>query len=133
VDAETVVIRVNNQTIYQGGSETYTSAYGRCGRSGTKSDYQFVYQPYVPFDFDEVVTVSVNAADLEGNVMTPHSYSFVTEMRAFGNNPPRAVRPRPATPPETSGRPGMRAPKATGTSMSAGSTQVQMHSAAPRD
>jgi len=86
VDAETVVIQVNGQTIYQGGSETYTSPSGRCGRSGTKSDYQFVYQPYVPFDFDEVVTVSVNAADLEGNAMTPLSYSFVTEMRAFGNN-----------------------------------------------
>ncbi|MBN2133418.1 MAG: right-handed parallel beta-helix repeat-containing protein [Sedimentisphaerales bacterium] len=86
VDADTVVIQVNGQTIYQGDRDAYASAYGRCGRSGTKSDYRFVFQPYESFNFDEAVTVRVSAADLEGNVMTPHSFSFVTEMRAFGNN-----------------------------------------------
>jgi hypothetical protein len=88
VDADSVVIRVNDQTIYQGDTNAYTSGSGRCSRSGSKSDYRFVYQPNELFDFDEEVTVKVNAADLEGNVMSQNAYSFVTEMRAFGNNWP---------------------------------------------
>jgi len=108
VDTDTVVIQVDNQTIYQGDTDAYTSVYGRCSRSGTKSDYRFIYQSNELFDFDEVVTVKVNAADLEGNVMSPYSYSFVTEMRAFGNNwavgaDVTADKGKPATASNTSG------------------------------
>jgi hypothetical protein len=45
-----------------------------------------VYQSNEMFDFDQPVTVTVGAADLAGNVMSQHSYSFSTEMRSFGQN-----------------------------------------------
>lgn len=86
VKADSVVIRVNDQTIYQGDVQVYTGASGRCSRSGQKNDYRFIYQPAQSYDFDQVVTVSVSAADLQGNAMPEYSYSFMTEMRTFGAN-----------------------------------------------
>lgn len=86
VDAGSVTIAVDDDIIYQGDTAVYAAAHGRCSRSGTRTDYRFVYQPDELFDFDKTVTVKVNAADLEGNLMSEHSYSFVTEMRAFGSN-----------------------------------------------
>ena len=86
VNAGSVVIRVNDQIVYQGDVQVYTGDSGRCSRSGQKNDYRFIYQPGQSYDFDQTVTVSVNAADLQGNAMPEYSYSFVTEMRTFGAN-----------------------------------------------
>jgi hypothetical protein len=86
VDGNSVTIAVDDDIIYQGGRDTYTSAYGQCSRFGTKSDYRFVYQSNNLFDFDHVMAVRVNAADLAGNVMNECTYSFVTEMRVFSSN-----------------------------------------------
>ncbi|MCU0918574.1 MAG: Ig-like domain-containing protein, partial [Planctomycetes bacterium] len=86
VDADSVVIQVNGQLVYQGNQAVYTSPTGRCSRTGTPQDYQFIYQSTQAFDFDQLVTVRVNAADEAGNAMTETAYSFTTEMRAFGRN-----------------------------------------------
>ncbi|MHC4517824.1 MAG: putative Ig domain-containing protein [Planctomycetota bacterium] len=86
VDANSVVIRVDNEIVYQGDVNVYTSTTGRCTRSGTWNDYRFIYQTSGPFGFDHTVTVTVNASDRAGNAMSTHAYSFMTEMRAFGSN-----------------------------------------------
>jgi hypothetical protein len=88
VDANTVILRVNGSIVHQGNVSTYSSASGQCSRSGAKKDYQFLYQPKTAFDFDQVVAVRVNAADLAGNVMSEYAYSFTTQMRVFGRNVP---------------------------------------------
>ncbi len=86
VNAESVTIAVDNAIVYQGNEDSYTSAYGQCNRSGTKNDYEFVYQHHDMFEFDHTVNVTINAADLAGNAMDEFTYSFVTEMRVFGSN-----------------------------------------------
>jgi len=86
VDANSVAITVDNNTVYSGNTTHYSSAYGHCRRTGTKADYAFIYQPDEPFTFDQTVNVTVNATDLKGNVMNAYSYSFKTEMRSFGRN-----------------------------------------------
>jgi hypothetical protein len=86
VDANSVIIKVNSDVIYSGSTLNYGSARGNCRRLGTKADYTYVYQSNEMFDFDREVTVTVNAADLAGNVMSQQSYSFTTEMRSFGQN-----------------------------------------------
>jgi parallel beta-helix repeat protein len=86
VDAGSVAIKVNDDVIYSGDTLNYSSARGNCRRLGTKADYTYVYQSNEMFDFDRDVTVTVNAADLAGNVMSQRSYSFTTEMRSFGQN-----------------------------------------------
>lgn len=86
VDANTVNIAVNGASVYSGNVASYTSGSGVCRRVGTKADYTYAYQAASDFDYDATVTVTVSAADLEGNAMTPQSYSFRTQMRAFGPN-----------------------------------------------
>jgi PKD repeat protein len=86
VDAGSVAIKVNDDVIYSGNTPAYSSAHGNCRRLGTKADYTYVYQSNEMFDLDRDVTVTVNAADLAGNVMSQRSYSFTTEMRSFGQN-----------------------------------------------
>lgn len=86
VDANSVVIAVNDTVIYQGNKDTYTIPYGQCSRSGSKNDYRFIYQNNKMFDFDHEVTVRVAAADFAGNVMPEYTYSFMTEMRSFSGN-----------------------------------------------
>jgi hypothetical protein len=87
VDANSVTIKVNSITVYSGNTANYTSATGNCRRTGTKSDYTFVYQPNEMFDFEQEVAVTVDAKDLAGHQMVqPCSYSFWTEMRSFGKN-----------------------------------------------
>lgn len=88
VDAGTVVVRVNDQIVYQGSEAVYTSPYGRCSRSGSKNDYRYIYQPDQMAEYDQTMVVKVNAADLQGNVMSEYSYSYVTEMQSFGANKP---------------------------------------------
>ncbi|MBN1509979.1 MAG: putative Ig domain-containing protein [Sedimentisphaerales bacterium] len=86
VDADSIVIRLDGQVIYEGDTSLHTSAYGRCSRTGTKHDYRFTYQPDKSFDCDHIANVEIDASDLAGNVMNTYSYSFLTEMRAFGSN-----------------------------------------------
>ncbi|MBP7051857.1 MAG: hypothetical protein KBE65_12655 [Phycisphaerae bacterium] len=86
VDAGSVRITVDGELIYEGDTTLYTGTSGRCSRSGAKNDYEFIYQRDGLFDFDHTVTVTVNATDLMGNTMSEVSYSFTTEMRAFGTN-----------------------------------------------
>jgi hypothetical protein len=87
VDTGTIQIRLNDQVVYQGDQAVYSSALGRCTRSGARSDYRFIFQSDRPFDFDQTVSVQVSAADLQGNVMD-ETYSYATEMRSFGTNMP---------------------------------------------
>ncbi len=86
VDAESVVIRLDNEVIYEGDTELHTGTHGRCSRTGTPYNYRFTFQPSESFECDRTVTVEVEASDLAGNNMDAYSYSFLTEMRAFGNN-----------------------------------------------
>ncbi|HNS20240.1 MAG TPA: putative Ig domain-containing protein [Sedimentisphaerales bacterium] len=86
VAADSVRITVDGELVYEGNTTLYTGASGRCSRSGTKNDYEFIYQRDETFDFDHTVTVAVNATDVMGNTMSEVSYSFTTEMRAFGGN-----------------------------------------------
>jgi hypothetical protein len=86
VDAASVTVKVNDNVVYLGDTAAYSSARGTCRRVGTKADYTYVYQSNEMFDFDQPVTVTVNAADLAGNAMSQRSYSFRTEMLSFGQN-----------------------------------------------
>jgi len=86
VDPSTVTIEVNSNLICTGNTTDYTSSYGRCRRIGTSAAYTYVYQKDEPFDYDQTVTVTVNATDLAGNAMDEYSYSFRTEMHSFGKN-----------------------------------------------
>ncbi|UCG58892.1 MAG: hypothetical protein JSU70_05135, partial [Phycisphaerales bacterium] len=86
VDANTVTIAVDGTTVYSGNTSSYSSVFGECRRTGTKADYAYSYQASEPFDLDQTIDVTVNAADLEGNAMAEHSYSFKTEMWSFGGN-----------------------------------------------
>mgnify|MGYP002399069600 CR=1 FL=1 len=86
VNPESVAITLDGKVVYQGNTPLYTSDCGRCTRSGVKNDYLFVYQNDSLFAFDHEAVLTVNAADLAGNVMDESTYSFATEMRAFGAN-----------------------------------------------
>ncbi|GEM_PF-1499529 len=103
VDANTVSILVNGQSVYTGNVASHTSSSGVCRRVGTAADYTYAYQANADFDYDATITVTVNAADLAGNAMAQKSYGFKTEMRSFGVNrcaswgPQGADRGAPAT------------------------------------
>ncbi len=86
VAPDSVVIRVDDTVVYQGDIDVYESASGRCSRSGTTNDYRFIYQAHQAFPFDHTVDVRVDATDRAGNAMSSQSYSFTTQMRAFGSN-----------------------------------------------
>jgi len=86
IDPDSIVIKINDEIIYSGNQAEYTSIHGTCRRSGTNANYKFVYQPENPFDFDQVVAVSVTASDIAGNTLNQYAYSFKTEMRSFGKN-----------------------------------------------
>ena len=88
VDAATVTIEVNGNLVYTGNATNYNSSYGKCRRIGNIAAYKYIYQPNEKFDFDQAVTVTVNAADLAStaNTMSEYSYSFKSQMRSFGEN-----------------------------------------------
>ncbi len=85
VDANTVVIDIGGNRIYEGDLTDSNTTYGYCARMGTRADYAFIYQASHLFDFDQTVNVTVNATDMAGNAMN-HTYSFKTVMRSFGQN-----------------------------------------------
>jgi uncharacterized repeat protein (TIGR02543 family) len=86
VDANSVTIKVNNDTVYSGNTAKHSSTYGECYRWGTKANYTFTYQSKERFNFDQMITVTANATDLAGNSTDEYSYSFQTKMRSFGKN-----------------------------------------------
>ncbi|MHC4569109.1 MAG: InlB B-repeat-containing protein, partial [Planctomycetota bacterium] len=86
VEAGTVQIELDGTVIYTGDVSSYNSAGGTCRRTGTPADYTYAYQSNAVFDFDDLKTVTVNAADIGGVAMAQQSYSFRTEMRSFGQN-----------------------------------------------
>ncbi len=86
VDANTVTVSVDGAVVYTGNVPSYSSALGVCRRIGAQADYTYAYQSNENFDFDQTIMVTVDAADLKGNVMPQYSYSFTTNMRAFGPN-----------------------------------------------
>ncbi len=99
VDANTVEIKVNGNLIYDGDNETSAGVYdstskqqtvkGVCRRIGNnKAAYKYIYQGNNKFEFDQTLTVTVNAGDLAAttNTMAEYSYSFISEMRSFGEN-----------------------------------------------
>jgi hypothetical protein len=86
VDADSITIKVDGNTVYTGDTNQYTSPDGECRRLGNKANYGFVYQLNKVFDYDQTVSITITATDLAGNVMNEYSYYFVTEMRSFGQN-----------------------------------------------
>ncbi|GAH02872.1 unnamed protein product, partial [marine sediment metagenome] len=86
VDANSVTVKVNNNIVYTGNTNHYPSADGDCRRTGNKAAYKYIYQGNNKFEFDQTATVTVNASDLAGNAMSEYSYSFISEMRSFGEN-----------------------------------------------
>jgi len=86
VDANSVTIKVDGHIAYAGNTDFYEGQFGNCRKSGTKANYRFVYQSNKMFDFDQTITVKINASDLAGNAMGEYSYCFRTEMRSFGKN-----------------------------------------------
>ncbi len=86
VDADAVIIYVNDELVYSGNVASYDSAHGVCHRSGSAASYRYTYQPDDLFDYDQEVSVRVSASDLAHNAMAEVSYQFVTEMRSFGRN-----------------------------------------------
>ncbi|MCP4612667.1 MAG: hypothetical protein GY845_28540 [Planctomycetes bacterium] len=94
-DGGPITIHVEGDLIYDGADETYEGIYnstgkvqtikGICRRVGTETDYTFVFQPSIPFDFEQKVDVVVNATDKTGYEITD-TYSFYTLMQTFGKN-----------------------------------------------
>ncbi|MDT8304194.1 MAG: Calx-beta domain-containing protein, partial [Sedimentisphaerales bacterium] len=88
-DGGPITIHVEGNLIYDGANEipvgVYSSAYGICRRIGTETDYTLVFQPSIPFDFEQKVDVVVNATDKTGYEITD-TYSFYTLMKTFGKN-----------------------------------------------
>jgi len=86
IDANSVTIKVNDNTVYSGNKDKDSTAYGECSRIGTKTNYKFIHQSEQNFEFDQPISVTVNATDLKSNVMDEYSYSFRSQMRSFGKN-----------------------------------------------
>ncbi|MEA1895524.1 MAG: FlgD immunoglobulin-like domain containing protein, partial [Euryarchaeota archaeon] len=82
---------VNNSTIVMTVNDTIVTP----DITGTAADYTVVYTPSVAFDYEQLVNVTIDAADLNEtpNVMTTDAYSFTTESATVVDN----------TPPSTSG------------------------------
>jgi uncharacterized repeat protein (TIGR02543 family) len=86
VNPATVMISIDGTTVYSGDVPSYDSVAGVCRRTGDGTRYTYTYQSGTEFTFGQTVTVRVNAADLNGNVMSEYAYSFETEMWVFGGN-----------------------------------------------
>ena len=65
VDQSTITMRVNGSPV------TFSI-------SGSTAAYTLSYNPLVDFDYDQTVSVEVDASDLSGNAMATDSYSFTT-------------------------------------------------------
>jgi hypothetical protein len=63
--------------------------------SGTSAAYTLSYNPPVDFNYDQTISVDVDASDLNGNAMATDSYSFTTGP-APDTTPPYATNRSPA-------------------------------------
>ncbi|UCH90170.1 MAG: putative Ig domain-containing protein, partial [Thermoplasmata archaeon] len=86
-----IKVRINdnpsNDTIYFGDIDHDNTLLGDCRRIGNNANYKYVFQPTQDLFYnDQTITITVNVADLAGNVMDEYSYSFETEMHLFGQN-----------------------------------------------
>ncbi|MBN1506436.1 MAG: fibronectin type III domain-containing protein [Sedimentisphaerales bacterium] len=88
MDAGTVSIEVNGETVYSGDRVVQETGNGICRRTGTPESLRYSYQSARVFDIDQDVSVRVSAVDLAGNTMTPVSWDFQTQMPIFGQNQP---------------------------------------------
>jgi uncharacterized repeat protein (TIGR02543 family) len=86
VDPASVSITVDEKLVYSGDADLQRTAYGVCYRSGTKADYTYIYQRRDLYGDSREVAVKVGARDLAGNLMPEQTYSFATEMYAFGRS-----------------------------------------------
>ncbi|MHC4534016.1 MAG: Calx-beta domain-containing protein [Planctomycetota bacterium] len=92
-----VTIHVNGDLIYDGANETSPGVYdssflhptqaikGICRRTGTETDYTFVFQASDLYDYEQEIEVEVYAKDKNGYEITD-TYSFYTLMQTFGKN-----------------------------------------------
>jgi hypothetical protein len=65
VDQSTITMTINGSTVTP-------------SISGTTAAYTLSYNPPVDFDYDQAVSVEVDASDLNGNAMATDAYSFTT-------------------------------------------------------
>ncbi len=86
VDADSVEIKVNGNTVYKGDKEFHDSQYGNCKRLGKKRDYTFIYQSNEMFNYEQRITITITAFDYAGNELKSYEYHIRTEMRSFGQN-----------------------------------------------
>lgn len=74
IDPGTVVVDVNGDVVTHTVHEVHTP--------GDFQQVWVVYDSLGAFQYDEVVTVTIEASDINGYVMTPYAYSFKTETTA---------------------------------------------------
>ncbi|HUU69389.1 MAG TPA: DUF4962 domain-containing protein, partial [Planctomycetota bacterium] len=96
VDYQSFRVRVNGDLIFDGANETVVDMYdtsarqqairGICRRIGTAASTSLVFQPSDLFEYEQTVTVTLDAADAAANAMQQEAYSFITAMRSFGRN-----------------------------------------------
>lgn len=100
VDYRTVAIQFNGEDIYDGSTETSERVFdsremdqdirGVCRRSGTRSEFEFVFhQPDRPFLYDHQIDVEIVARDLNTNPRANEAtdeYTLHTELRSFARN-----------------------------------------------
>lgn len=68
VDTDTVAIQVH--------TTNYTASSPEVSFTGVPLDYDFVIDPSIDFPFNTGITVVIQASDLDGNVMSPRTFSF---------------------------------------------------------
>ena len=88
IDANNVVIQADGQDIYRGNAAQYSSAHGKTMRSGNQALYKYTFQPAQRYHNDQQIDITINAKDLNGNVMSAYTFSFSTEMMTFGGVTP---------------------------------------------
>jgi hypothetical protein len=88
VDAAEVTIDVNGVRVYEGDTDDYNSPNGRCRRIGSSAAYKYIFQPDEKFDYDQQLSIAVNATDLATtpNTMSEYQYSLISEQHSFGEN-----------------------------------------------
>ncbi|MBN1764024.1 MAG: LamG domain-containing protein [Sedimentisphaerales bacterium] len=84
IDPATVVISLDDNVIYQGDLPECLTEWGTCRRTGNNNNYTYTFQALQSFKYDQKISLTVTAADLESNQMTPYTFTFTTEMYSFG-------------------------------------------------
>ncbi len=86
VDRDSIDIMVNGvAVVYSGVVQTYqnssgiTAAYSVEIIEKSMNEYVLMYDPAEYFHYEEQVTLSINAADLDGNALNDYRYSFTTQ------------------------------------------------------